>query len=61
MKKHKIPQGAKVFGVLGRLSYEKAVDLAIEAFEELVKRNRGKELYLVIMGVGPEEKKLKRI
>ncbi len=53
-QRHRIPQGAIVFGMLARLNSEKGVDLAIEAFRGLQEAEPAKPAYLVIAGDGPE-------
>lgn len=45
-----------VFGFIGRLSYEKGLDILLMAFKELVARH--KNIRLVVVGSGPEHSSL---
>ena len=48
---------AMVFGAVSRLRYEKGIDVLVDTFYELQKEN--KNVYLLIVGYGPDEKLLK--
>lgn len=50
--------GFPIIGVLARLSFEKGVDLALEAVARM--RQEKRHLLLVIAGEGPERKRLER-
>ena len=60
-KKYNIPESAKVFGVLARLSYEKGVDMGIEAFNLFVLENPNTNAYLIIAGKGSEKINLEEL
>ena len=53
----KYPQFEKIILMASRLTWEKNIGLAIEAIASLIREN--KRIGLVIVGSGPEEKKLK--
>jgi L-malate glycosyltransferase len=52
-----IPIGSIVIGAVSRLSHEKGIDVLIKSFNQLVKE--GSQVHLLIVGSGPDEKKLK--
>jgi len=54
--KLEIPTKSIVFGAVSRLSYEKGIDILIDAFYQVQKEN--KNVYLLIVGDGPDEKML---
>lgn len=56
-----IPHDALVFGVISRLSVEKNLDLAVTAFNDLVEQAPKARTRLVIVGDGPERKKLQTL
>jgi glycosyltransferase involved in cell wall biosynthesis len=49
-----LPERAVVFGSVGRLSPQKALDVAIEAFGGVVRACPDDPVYLVLVGDGPE-------
>ncbi len=49
---------ALVFGAVSRLSYEKGLDIAIDAFARLRSRRPGQEMHLVLVGEGAERARL---
>ena len=51
-KKHHIPKDAKIILHLGRISFEKKIEILLKAFKEI---NRG-DVYLLIVGSGPSLK-----
>ena len=53
-----IPADAFVFGSVGRLSYQKALEVAIEAFAGVLRDAPGREVYLVLVGEGDERANL---
>ncbi|MCD6547031.1 MAG: glycosyltransferase [Nanoarchaeota archaeon] len=53
-KKHKIPKGYKIILYVGRLGFEKKLNVLLDAFKMLNGKN-----YLLIVGKGPFEKKYK--
>jgi len=55
--KQEIPTKAMVFGAVSRLSHEKGIDILIDAFYQVQKEN--KNVYLLIVGDGPDEKMLR--
>jgi L-malate glycosyltransferase len=52
-----IPTKSFVFGAVSRLRHEKGIDILLDAFYQLQKEN--KNVYLLIVGSGPDEKLLK--
>jgi glycosyltransferase involved in cell wall biosynthesis len=50
---HGIPKTAYVFGMLGRLSHEKSIDVALHALRRLIDSRPDQDIYLVIAGDGP--------
>jgi glycosyltransferase involved in cell wall biosynthesis len=54
-----IPREAIVFGAVGRLDAIKGYDTALTAFQALLKRFPEKDLRLVLVGEGPQERALK--
>lgn len=48
-----IPPDAFVFGSVGRLSYQKALEVAIDAFAAVL-RNSRRDMYLVLVGEGDQ-------
>ncbi|MCA9408989.1 MAG: glycosyltransferase family 4 protein [Candidatus Omnitrophica bacterium] len=60
-RQYKLSPQAKAFGVLGRLSYEKGVDMAIEAFHIFATKNPDIDAYLFIVGQGIEEPILRKM
>lgn len=55
----KLPAESIVIGVVGRLRWEKGVDLLIRAFQKVAEKNT--DVHLLIVGGGPDEEKLKRL
>ena len=53
-----IPADAFVFGSVGRLSYQKALEVAIDAFASVLRNASGREMYLVLVGEGDERARL---
>jgi glycosyltransferase involved in cell wall biosynthesis len=49
-----IPPDAFVFGSVGRLSYQKALEVAIEAFASALGKSSRRDLYLVLVGEGDQ-------
>jgi glycosyltransferase involved in cell wall biosynthesis len=49
---------AVVFGAVSRLSHEKGLDMAIDAFARLRDRRPGREMHLVLVGEGAERTRL---
>jgi glycosyltransferase involved in cell wall biosynthesis len=56
-----IPQGALVFGSVGRFNVQKAYHLALAAFQELVSRYPNRDIRLVLVGEGPLRQELMSI
>lgn len=54
-----IPEGKLVIGAAGRLVWEKGFDLLLHAFKMSLEKNPN--LFLVLVGAGPEEEKLKKM
>jgi len=57
--RHAIPHGAFVFGMMTRLSEEKGIDVALTAFDHLVRAHPSRAIRLAIAGTGPIEERLK--
>lgn len=59
-RRHKwgIAEGALAFGAVSRLSPEKGLDLAVEAFARLRQRQPGLDAHLVLVGEGAERERL---
>jgi glycosyltransferase involved in cell wall biosynthesis len=53
-----IPADAFVFGSVGRLSYQKALEVAIDAFAGVLTKAAGRDVYLVLVGEGDERARL---
>lgn len=59
-KKHiSVPRNSFVIGAVGRLAHEKGYDTLIKAVGELIKN--GLDLFLVIVGDGPEKDNLEKL
>lgn len=54
-----IPAGIPVIGAVSRLRQEKGIDILLEAFTLLIRS--GEKAHLLLVGSGPDEKKLKDI
>lgn len=50
-----------IIGTIKKLDYKYGIDTLIDSFDELIKRNPTKNLKLEIVGIGPDEKKLKEL
>ena len=50
-----------IIGTIKKLDYKYGIDTLIESFDNLLKRNPEKNLKLEIVGIGPDEKKLKEL
>jgi glycosyltransferase involved in cell wall biosynthesis len=59
-ERHGIPVDSLVFGTVTRLVPLKRLDLALEAFEAVLRRCPGQDFRMVIVGDGPEEAALRR-
>jgi len=57
LKEFKIPKDCKIILTIGRLSHEKNLEMLINAFKKIDK----KDIFLVIVGDGPERKYLENI
>jgi glycosyltransferase involved in cell wall biosynthesis len=55
-----VPEGALVFGSVGRLHVEKGYDLAIDLFARLVASHPDRDLWLVLVGDGAERPALEQ-
>ncbi len=55
----KLPEGARVFGYLGRLHPEKGTDLLIDAFTREFVREHDRDVHLVLIGTGDWEPALR--
>jgi glycosyltransferase involved in cell wall biosynthesis len=53
----KIPADSRVIVYFGRLSYQKGLDILIEAFEK-IRRTLSQEVYLIIGGIGPQKRRI---
>ena len=49
-----IPADAFVFGSIGRLSYQKALEVAIDAFDVVRRNSPERDVYLVLVGEGDQ-------
>ena len=56
-----VPEDAFVFGSVGRLTYQKGLEFAIEAFARIERETLGRSLFLVLVGEGAEQPKLARL
>jgi len=56
-KSYGLPQQSQIIVYFGRLSYEKGVDVLLDAFQKAQKM-LGKETYLFIGGSGPQKEKI---
>ena len=50
-----------IIGTIKKLDYKYGIDTLIESFDDLLKRNPEKNLKLEIVGIGPDEEKLKEL
>jgi glycosyltransferase involved in cell wall biosynthesis len=58
-RRYSIPQDAFVFGMMTRLSEEKGIDIALKAFNNVIRTCPSRAVRLVITGTGPLEERLK--
>lgn len=56
-KKYKIPKNSKIILYLGRISFEKKIDILLKAFKTI--NDEDENAYLVIVGSGPSLEKTK--
>lgn len=60
-RRFNVPDDGFVFGMMARLCAVKGIDIAISAFEHLLRRQPNRSLYLVIAGDGPDLHALRQL